>query len=68
MGYLKKTVDVRHLKFKGVMNMNEKVARLGRGLKRVNLLSHGRENLQESNVLPDNFFHDQKRDMTSSAT
>ena len=48
------------------MNMSEKVERLGRGMYRVNLLSHGREDLRESNVLPDNFFHDQKRDMTSS--
>ena len=46
--------------------MSEKVERLGRGMYRVNLLSHGREDLRESNVLPDNFFHDQKRDMTSS--
>ena len=38
------------------MNMSEKVS------------SYGRENLQESNVLPDNFFHCQKRDMTSSVT
>ena len=42
------------------MNMSKKVGRLGRGLQRVNLLSEGRENLRESNVLPDNFFHDQK--------
>ena len=32
--------------------MSEKVGRLGRGLQRVNLLSYGRENLRESNVLP----------------
>ena len=37
------------------MNMSEKIGRLGPG-PRVNLLSHGRENLQESNVLHDNFF------------
>ena len=37
------------------MNMSEKVGRLGRGLQRVGLSSHGRENLRESNVLPDNF-------------
>ena len=43
--------------------MSENVARLGRGLLRVNLSSHGRENLRESNVLPDIFLHDQKRDM-----
>ena len=55
-----------HLKFKGVMNMSEKVGRLGRGLEIVDLLSHGRENLEKSNVLPDNFFHYQKRDITSS--
>ena len=36
---------VRYLKFKGVMNMSEKVGRLGRGLQRVDLSSHGRENL-----------------------
>ena len=36
--------------------MSEKVARLGSGLKRVNLLSHDRENLRESNVLPDSSF------------
>ena len=30
MGHL--LVDVRHLKVKGVMNVSEKVARLGRGL------------------------------------
>ena len=46
--------------------MSEKVGRLGRGPQRVNLLSHGREDLRESNA--DNFFHDQKRDMTSSVT
>ena len=49
---------VRYLKFKGVMNMSEKVGRLGRGLQRVDLSSHGRENLPESNVLPDNFSTD----------
>ena len=48
--------------------MSEKGGRLGQGLQRVNLLLHGRENLHESNFLPDNFFHDQKRDMTSSVT
>ena len=37
------------------MNMSEKIGRLGPG-PRVNLLSHGRENLQESDVLLDNFF------------
>ena len=43
--------------------MSEKIGRLGPG-PRV-----GRENLQESNVLRDNFFfHDQKRDMASSVT
>ena len=48
--------------------MSEKIGRLGPG-PRVNLLSHGRENLQESDVLHDNFFfHDQKRDMASSVT
>ena len=31
-------------------------------------MTHGRENLQESNVLPDKFCHYQKRDMTSSVT
>ena len=36
--------------------MSEKVGRLGRGLQRVNLLSHGRENLRESNVLLIIFF------------
>ena len=36
--------------------MSEKVGRLGRGPYRVNLSSHGSENLQESNVLPDNIF------------
>ena len=36
--------------------MSEKVGRLDRGPYRVNLSSHGRENLQESNVLPDNIF------------
>ena len=36
--------------------MSEKVGRLGRGLYRVNLVPHGRENLQESNVLRDGFF------------
>ena len=40
------------------MNMSEKVGRLGRGLQRVDLSSHGRENLPESNVLPDNFSTD----------
>ena len=50
------------------MNMSEKVGRLGQGMKRVDVSSHGRENLQESNVLPDNIFHDQKRDMMSSVT
>ena len=29
---------------------------------------HGRENLRVSNILPDNFFYDQKRVMTSSVT
>ena len=48
--------------------MSENVERLGRGLQRVDVSSHGRENLQEANVLPDNISHDQKRDMTSSAT
>ena len=37
------------------MNLSEKIGRLGPG-SRVNLLSHGRENLQESDVLLDNFF------------
>ena len=32
MGHVKKPLDVRNLKFKGVMNMSEKVGRLGRGL------------------------------------
>ena len=50
------------------MNMSEKVGRLGRGLKRDDVSSHGRENLQESDVPPDNFFHYQMRDMTSSVT
>ena len=45
------------------MNMSEKVGRVRRGLQRVNLSSHGRENF-----LPDNFCHDQKRIMTSSVT
>ena len=49
---------VRYLKFKGVMNMSEKVGRLDRGLQRVDLSSQGRENLRESNVLPDNFSTD----------
>ena len=50
--------------------MSEKVARLGSGLKRVNLLSHDRENLRESKGLPDSsfFFHDHNREMTSSIT
>ena len=48
--------------------MSEKVGRLGRGLYRVNLLSHDKENLWQSNVLPDNFSHHQKRDMTSPVT
>ena len=39
------------------MNMSEKVRR-----------PHGRENLQESDVPPDNIFHFQMRDMTSSVT
>ena len=43
---------VQYLKSKGVMNMSEKVVRLGQGLQRLNLSSHGRENLRESNVLP----------------
>ena len=55
-------------KVNAVMNMSETVGRLGRGLWRVNFSSHDRENLQESNVLPDDCFHDQKRDMTSSVT
>ena len=42
------------------MSMSEKVGRLGRG--------YGRENLGESNFLPDNFFHDEKREVTSSVT
>ena len=50
------------------MNMSEKVGRVGRGLWRVNLLSRSRGNFWESNVLPDNFFHDQKRNMTLSVT
>ena len=37
------------------MNMSEKSGDKA-GLWRVNLLSHGKENLQESNVLPDNLF------------
>ena len=49
---------VRYLKFKAVVNMSEKVGRLGRGLQRVNLSSHGREKLRESNVLPDNYSTD----------
>ena len=40
------------------MNMSEKVGRLDRGLQRVDLSSQGRENLRESNVLPDNFSTD----------
>ena len=36
--------------------MSEKVARRGSGLKRVNLLSHDRENWQESKVLADSSF------------
>ena len=42
------------------MNMSEKVGRLARG--------QGRENFRESTFLPDNFFYEQKRDMTSSVT
>ena len=48
--------------------MSEKVGRLGRGLQIIDISSHGTENLQESNVLPDNFSDDQKRDVTSSVT
>ena len=48
--------------------MSEKVRRLGRGLLRANFVSHGGENLRERNVPPVNFFHDQKKDMTSSVT
>ena len=42
--------------------MSEKIGRLGPG-PRVNLLSHGRENLQESDVLHDNWRH-QSRDQS----
>ena len=51
------------------MNMSEKLGRLGRGLYRVNLLSHDKENLWQSNVLPDNFFSSPKEghDVTSHA-
>ena len=42
------------------MNRSEKVGKLGRGLQRDEVSSHGRENLQEDNDLPDNFFHNQK--------
>ena len=45
------------------MNRSEKVGKLGRGLQRDEVSSHGRENLQEDNDLPDDFFHNQKRDM-----
>ena len=49
--------------------MSGKVGRLGRGLKRIDLSSDGSEYLQESNVLPDEFFFDdQKRDITLSVT
>ena len=37
------------------MNMSEKVGTLGRELYRVDVLSHGSENLYESNVLLDSF-------------
>ena len=40
------------------MNMSEKVGRLGRELYRVDVLSHGSENLYESNVLLDSFCND----------
>ena len=50
------------------MNMSEKVGRLGGRLQRVDVSSHRRENLLETNVLPDTFFLYQKRDMTSSVT
>ena len=53
-----KITSVRHLKVKGVMNMSEKVGRLG--LARA-VSSHGRENLQESNVLPNSFFMNKRR-------
>ena len=35
------------------MNMGEKGGRLDRGLQRVDVSSHGTENLQESDVPPD---------------
>ena len=50
------------------MNKSKKVGRLGRELQRVGVSSNGSENLQESNVLPVNFFNDQNRDITSSVT
>ena len=53
----------RHLRCGNVMR-----SRLGRGLQRVDVSSHDRENPQESEVPPDNFFHYQMRDMTSSVT
>ena len=51
------------------MNMSEKVGRLGRGLYRVNLLSQDKENLWQSNVLPDNLFSSPKEghDVTNHA-
>ena len=68
MGHLKITSLRAAFKCKGVMNMSEEVGRVGRWLWRIDVSSHGRENLRESNVLPDNFSHDQNRDMTSSVT
>ena len=50
------------------MNKSGKVGGLGRELWRVGVSSNGSENLQESNILPVNFFYDQNRDITSSVT
>ena len=60
--------DVRHLKFKGAMQMSEKVGRLGRGLQRLDLTSHDNENVSGNRVPLDDLGHDQKKDMTSSIT
>ena len=48
--------------------MGEKVGRQGRGQKRLDLTSHGSENVSENRTPLNDLVHDQKKDMTSSVT
>ena len=68
MGHLKISSDVRHLKFKGVYEHQRKIRDTRPRVVESQTFYDTAEKIWESNVLPENFFHDQKRDMTSSVT